>query len=81
MVMADAASNVGAPNGMMCVILALMTGAFSVLLNGLIAGKSGNDISEQLKWTIICVLLEPIFGIGYIMACCIACKSKKMAEG
>ena len=75
----DAACNVGAPNGNMCVILALAIGALSILINGLVAGKKGNDISEQLKWTIICALLEPIFGIGYFMACCIACKSKKMA--
>ena len=79
--MDDAAANVGAPNGTMCVVLALFTGAFSVLLNALIAGKSQNDIAEPLKWTIICALLEGVFGIGYIMACCIACKSKKLAEG
>ena len=78
--MDDVAVNVGNQNGMMCVILALMTGAFSVLLNALIAGKTGQDAGEHMKWTIICVLLEPILGIGYIMACCIACKSKKMSE-
>ena len=78
--MEDAAANVGNANGMMCVILALMTGAFSIIINALIAGKSGSDAGEAMKWTIICALLEPIFGIGYFMACCIACKSKKMSE-
>ena len=78
--MDDVAVNVGNQNGMMCVILALMTGAFSVLLNALIAGKTGADAGEHMKWTIICALLSGVLGIGYIMACCIACKSKKMSE-
>ena len=39
--MDDVAVNVGNQNGMMCVLLAIMTGGFSVLLNALIAGKTG----------------------------------------
>ena len=78
--MDDVAVNVGNQNGMMCVLLAIMTGGFSVLLNALIAGKTGADAGEHMKWTIICELLTGVFGIGYIMACCIACKSKKMSE-
>ena len=78
--MDDVAVNVGSQNGMMCVLLAIMTGGFSVLLNALIAGKTGADAGEHMKWTIICELLTGVLGIGYIMACCIACKSKKMSE-
>ena len=78
--MDDVAVNVGNQNGMMCVLLAIMTGGFSVLLNALIAGKTGQDAGEHMKWTIICELLTGVLGIGYIMACCIACKSKKMSE-
>ena len=80
MPMADAASNVGAGNGMYMVVLAILCGWFSVILGGLLAGKSGADMAEHLKWGIICMLLTPVFGIGFIMACCIACKSKKMSE-
>ena len=80
MPMDDAAVNVGNANGTMALILALLTGAGSVILNALIAGKTGADASEALKWTIICAFLEPVLGIGYIMACCIACKTKKMSE-
>ena len=80
MPMADAASNVGAGNGMYMVVLAIFSGWFSVILGGLIAGKSGADMGEPLKWSIICLLLSPILGIGYFMACCIACKSKDQAD-
>ena len=80
MPMADAASNVGAGNGMYIVVLAIFSGWFSVILGGLIAGKSGADMAEPLKWGIICMLLSGVLGIGYIMACCIACKSKDQAD-
>ena len=76
MPMADAASNVGAGNGMYILVLAIFSGWFSVILGGLIAGKSGADMAEPLKWGIICMLLSGVLGIGYIMACCIACKTK-----
>ena len=78
--MDDAAASVGSGNGMYIVVLALFSGWFSVILGGLLAGKSGADMAEHLKWGIICMLLTPVFGIGFIMACCIACKSKKMSE-
>ena len=79
--MDDAACNVGKENGMYILVLAILGGGFSVLLAGLVAGKKQNDIAEQLKWSIICMLLSGVFGIGYIMACCIACKTKKQSEG
>jgi hypothetical protein len=78
--MADAASNVGAGNGTYILVLAIFSGWFSVILGGLIAGKSGADMAEPLKWGIICMLLSGVLGIGYIMACCIACKSKDQAD-
>ena len=78
--MDDAAACVGSGNGMYIVVLAIFSGWFSVILGGLLAGKSGADMAEHLKWGIICMLLSGVLGIGYIMACCIACKSKKMSE-
>ena len=80
MPMNDAACNVGAGNGTYIVVMALLSGWFSVVLGGLIAGKSGADMAEPLKWGIICMLLSGVFGIGYIMACCIACESKKQSS-
>ena len=78
--MDDAAASVGSGNGMYIVVLAIFSGWFSVILGGLLAGKSGADMAEHLKWGIICMLLSPILGIGYLMACCIACKSKDQAD-
>ena len=80
MPMADAACNVGSGNGTYILVLAIFTGAFSVLLGGLVAGKKQNDMAEPLKWTIICMLLSGVFGIGYFMACCIACKTKDQSQ-
>ena len=79
MPMADAACNVGAGNGTMMVVMALLSGWFSVILGGLLAGKSGADMAEPLKWGIICLLLTPVFGIGFLLACCIACKTKEQS--
>ena len=79
--MEEASSHVGYGDGWYMVGLALLSGWFSIILGGLIAGKSGTDLSEYLKWSIICLLLTPLLGIGYIMACCIAWKSKKMSNG
>ena len=80
MPMADAACNVGAGNGTYILVLAIFSGAFSVLLAGLVAGKKQNDMAEPLKWTVICALLSGVFGIGYIMACCIALKTKEQSQ-
>ena len=79
--MENASVNVGKENATWILLLGLLTGGFSVILAGLVAGKKQNDIAEQLKWSIICMLLSGVFGIGYIMACCIACKTKKQSEG
>ena len=75
--MEDAASNVGAGNGCWILVLALFTGGFSVILGGLIEGQTQGALTEKLKWGIICILLEPLLGIGLILACCIACKTKE----
>ena len=80
MPMADAACNVGPGNGMYILVLAILCGGFSVILGGLIAGKQKNDMAEPLKWGILCMLLSGVFGIGYIMSCCIACKSKDQSQ-
>ena len=79
MPMDDAAVNVGNANATMALILSFF-GPGSVILNALIAGKTGADATEALKWTIICAFLAPVLGIGYIIGCCIGCKTKKMSE-
>ena len=71
--MNDAACNVGAGNGIWILVLAILGGGFSVILAGLVAGKTKADMAEQLKWGVICMLLSGVFGIGWIMSCCIAC--------
>ena len=74
--MDDAACDVGKGNGLWILILAILGGGFSVILGGLVGGKTKGDMAEQLKWGVICMLLTGVFGIGWIMACCIACKTK-----
>ena len=74
--MEEAACNVGKGNGLWILILAILGGGFSVILGGLVAGKTKGDMTNQLKWGVICMLLTGVFGIGWIMACCIACKTK-----
>ena len=76
--MEEAASNVGAGNGCWIIVLAIFSGGFSVILGGLIAGEHQANLTNKLKWGIICMILEPIL-IGWILACCIACKSKSMS--
>ena len=76
--MNDAAANVGAGNGIWILILAIFGGGGSVLLGGLVEGKKQAEMAEPLKWGVICILLSPIF-IGWIMACCIACKTKELS--
>ena len=77
--MNDSACNVGAGNGIWILVLAILGGGFSVILAGLVAGKTKTDMAEQLKWGVICMLLSGVFGIGWIMACCIACKTKEQS--
>ena len=72
--MDDAAVNVGSGNGCWILVLAFLTGGFSVILAGLVAGKTQAEMKEPLKMGGICILLQPIF-VGWIMACCIACKT------
>ena len=79
MAMNDSACNVGAGNGIWILVLAILGGGFSVILAGLVAGKTKTDMAEQLKWGVICMLLSGVFGIGWIMACCIACKTKEQS--
>ena len=73
--MEEAASNVGAGNGLWILILAIIGGGGSVIMGGLVEGRKQAEMTEPLKWGVICLLLTPIF-IGWIMACCIACKTK-----
>ena len=72
----EAAVDVGAGNGCMVVVLTMMSGGFGVILAGLIAGKHGAEINEQLKMGMICILLECVFGLGYLLALVISCKTK-----
>ena len=72
----EAAVDVGAVNGMWIVILTWFTGGSGVMIAGLIAGKTQADMHEPLKMGIICNLLMGLAGIGWIMAMCIACKTK-----
>ena len=76
--MSDAASNVGAGNGLWILIFAILGGGGSVITAGLVEGKKQAEMSDCLKWGIICLLLSPIL-IGWIMACCIACKTKELS--
>ena len=74
--MDEAAVDVGAVNAMWIVILTWFTGGSGVMMAGLIAGKTGAEMNEPLKMGIICSLLMGLCGIGWIMAMCIACKTK-----
>ena len=75
----EAASNVGQGNGIWIVILALLGGG-TATLGSLIEGKTKGDCGVFLKWDVICLLLSPIL-IGWILACCIACKTKAKSDG
>ena len=77
----EAAVNVGKENATMIVVLTWITSGYGVILAALIAGKHGADMAEQLKMGLICSLLTPLLGIGWIMAMIIACKTKKESEG
>ena len=77
----EAAVNVGAPNATWIVVMTWISSGFGVILAALIAGKQQADMAEPLKMGCICMLLTPLIGIGWIMAMCIACKSKKQSEG
>ena len=77
--MDEAECNVGKDNGMWIIILSILGGGFAVIVAGLIAGNTQDKITPQLKWGVICMLLSPIL-IGYIMACCIACKISKASK-
>ena len=79
--MEDAACDVGSENGCWIIVLAWLTGPFQILLGGLIEGKTKNDMAPLLKWFVICELLCGLFGIGYLMSCCIACKTKTKSGG
>ena len=46
--MNDAACNVGAGNGIWILVLAILGGGFSVILAGLVAGKTKADMAERL---------------------------------
>ena len=72
----EAAVDVGAGNGLWIVLMTWMAGGFGVITAGLIAGKTGNDMSEPLKMGVICAILMPVFGLGWLLAMCIACKTK-----
>ena len=50
----EAAVDVGAGNGLWIVLFTWMSGGIGVIIGGLVAGKSGNDMSEMLKMGIIC---------------------------
>ena len=76
--MNDAASNVGAGNGIWILILTFFAGGATVLWGGLIEGKKQAEMGDCLKWGVICILLGPLL-IGWIMACCIACKTKELS--
>ena len=77
----EAAVDVGAGNGCCACMLHLMMGGFGVIISALIAGKHGADIAEPLKMGVICVWLEFVFGLGYLIALIIGCKSmKKLKE-
>ena len=72
----EAAVDVGAQNGCMVVLMTFLSGGFGVILAALIAGKHGADIAEPLKMGVICIWLEMVFGLGYLIALCISCKTK-----
>ena len=76
----EAAVNVGAENALWIVLLTWFTGGVGVILAALIAGKSGAEMAEPLKMGVICVLLMPVFGLGWLLAMLIACKTHKQSK-
>ena len=72
----DSAVDVGKQNGLWVVLMTWMSGGFGVIIAALIAGKTGNDMAEPLKMGVICAILMPVFGLGWLLAMCIACKTK-----
>ena len=72
----EAAVDVGNQNGLWIVLLTWMSGGWGVILGGLIAGKTGADMADPLKMGLVCMFLMPVFGLGWLLAMVIACKSK-----
>ena len=60
----SAVVNVGNQSGIFILILGFLTGGWAVIIAGLVAGKKQQEITECLKWGLICILLTPIFFIG-----------------
>ena len=75
----DAVVHAGKGMGPWIVVLTIFTGGLGVILTGLIAGRTKEEMSGPLKWGLICMTFWPL-GIGYILALVIACKSASLSE-
>ena len=76
----EAAVNVGNGNGLWIILMTWLSGGFGVILAALIAGVKGQEIAEPLKMGVICMWLMPVFGIGWLLAMLIACKTKSRSD-
>ena len=59
--------NVGKDNAIWIFVLAICC-PLHIILAALIARKSRGDLTPFIKWTAICTITYPIFGIGWIVS-------------
>lgn len=56
-----------------CLILGLSPAG--TLINGIIAGNTGDALTPFVKTSVLQMLLTPLFGIGALWALCTGCKT------